>query len=138
MMNKIDLQFHHLGLAVRNPEKAIQMLSILEYQIGEKVFDPLQKVNLIFCKAKIQPDIEIIFPETSPSPIDKILNTNNELIYHLCYKTRDLQRTLAHLKSIGLRIFPLVKSKPAILFNNQHVSFYQVAGFGMIEILEEL
>jgi len=49
-MKQFGLEFHHLGLAVRQAEGAIAFLRGLEYLIGRQVYDPLQKVNLVLCR----------------------------------------------------------------------------------------
>jgi methylmalonyl-CoA/ethylmalonyl-CoA epimerase len=43
------LQFHHLGLAVRAPERALRFLRGLGYVTGPACYDPLQRVNLLLC-----------------------------------------------------------------------------------------
>lgn len=136
-VNDLDLEFHHLGLAVSQPNKAIQFLGLLNYEIKEKVFDPLQGVNLIWCHSKDQPNIEIIYPQSLPNPIERLLNVNGELIYHICYAIDDRESTLGVLKAKGFRILPIVEPKPAVLFQNRKVSFYRIVGFGTIELLEK-
>ena len=62
MKNSFGLTFHHLGLAVRTPEKALLFLSGLGYTNGPKIYDEYQEVNLIFCDHHDMPDVEIIYP----------------------------------------------------------------------------
>jgi methylmalonyl-CoA/ethylmalonyl-CoA epimerase len=113
------------------------MLSLLGYTIGESIYDPLQRVSLIWCRSNNQPDVEIICPSGAPNPIEKILVANGEIIYHTCYATNDLSTTLHRLTAHGFRLLPLVDPMPAALFGNKKVSFYRIAGFGTIEILED-
>lgn len=135
-MNKYGLAFHHLGLAVANPHKAKGLLKGLGYSIGEEVEDDLQQVKLIMCQSNHMPDVEIIFSGEIPGPIDNIIQTSGEGIYHMCYTTKNLSETLTQLKRDGNRLICVSPSKPAILFGGKQVSFYMVTGFGLIEILE--
>lgn len=135
-MNAYGLDFHHLGLGVRTPETAIKFLEDTGYAIGPAVYDPEQNVNLALCIATAGPDVEIIWKGEGKSPIDQILSRKNGLVYHLCYATDDLQGALSRLEDAGHRQIMLAPPKPAILFDGLYVSFYEVVGFGTIEIID--
>jgi len=136
-MNRAGLIFHHFGLAVRQPADAIAWLTALGYRIGETVFDPGQNVHLILCECDQQPAVEIIYPGNGPGPVDAMVRRHaSGIIYHAGYETRNLAATLAHLESAGLRAICVASPQPAPLFGGRPVSFYQVAGMGLIEILE--
>ena len=136
-MNSLGLVFHHFGLAVRKPEPSIAWLTALGYRIGETVFDPVQNVHLILCPHDEQPAVEIIYPGPGPGPVDGLVQRHaSGIIYHTCYETTDLPATLAHLETAGLRIVCVSPPKPALLFGGRPVSFYNVVGLGLIEILE--
>jgi len=136
-MNKYKLFFHHLGLAVRQPEMAIRFLSGLEYEIGPSIRDDLQNVNLIICIKNTMPAFEIISETKTAGPLTNILKSNSSLIYHVCYESDVLDESLAALESDGFRVIPISEPKPAVLFAGRKVSFYHVHGFGLIEILEK-
>ena len=131
------LTFHHYGLALRKDKDAIGFLKPLGYLIGDLVFDPLQNVNLRLCTHASMPAVEIVMPDAQgDSPITPILQRQSEMIYHICYETRDLAKTLQELDAAGLRCLCVSEPKPAILFGGRRVSFYQIVGFGLIELLE--
>jgi len=131
------LTFHHFGLAVRRPETAHLYLSLLGYSLGPAVFDPLQNVQLQMCRHPAHPAVEIISPGETPGPIDKLIERHtNGIVYHLCYETTDLNSALKAFEDAGLRVICVSEPKPALLFNNRLVSFYNVTGMGLIEILE--
>ena len=44
---------------------------------------------------------------------------------------------MAAIKSAGIRVMTVAAPKPAVLFDGKIVGFYQVKGFGLIEIVEE-
>ncbi len=131
------LVFHHHGLAVRKDETALAMLRCLGYAIGESVFDPEQNVYVRLCTSAHHPAVEIVMPGTAgKSPVDSILAKHDALLYHTCYETDDLQKTLAGLEAQGLRLVCVAARKPAVLFGGRHVSFYMTPGWGLIELLE--
>jgi hypothetical protein len=136
-MTDYGLVFHHLGLAVRKPETAITFVRGLGYGIGQPVFDPLQNVNLIFCSHLTSPDIEIIYPGLGDGPVDMLVARHaNGIIYHLCYATKNLEKTIDALSRAELRPLCVASPKPAVLFCGKQVSFYQIIGIGLIEIVE--
>jgi len=131
------LVFHHFGLAVRRPDDAMAFMSTLGYQVGEPVFDPEQNVNLIMCSHETQPSVEIIWPDNTKGPIHGLTDRHPAgVIYHVCYATDDLDAALAGLKKAGLQAVCISPRKRAPLFGGRKVSFYNVLGIGLVEILE--
>ncbi|MDD9899954.1 MAG: VOC family protein [Alphaproteobacteria bacterium] len=136
-MNLPGLTFHHLGLAVKKEDDALTMLRLQGYATGEKIFDPLQNVHVRLCTSADMPAVEIVSPpESGESPIDALIAQGSRM-YHICYETPDLGKSLAVLEDAGLRCVPLAERKPAVLFGGRHVSFYNIPGFTIIELLEE-
>jgi len=136
LINAFGLSFHHVGLACRHPEAALAFAAGLGYDAGEKIHDPVQNVNLIFCTHAQMPALEIVYPTGSVGPIDAILEKVGESLYHSCYRTADLAASLAAFKAAGQRIICVSPPKPAMLFGGRYVSFYRVKGIGLIEVLE--
>jgi hypothetical protein len=134
-MNRYGLEFHHFGLAVRSPEAAFLYLEDLGYGAGSACYDPLQKVNLAMRHHDRMPDVEVIWPGTEASPIDRMLKRNDSMIYHLCYTSADVERSVAALEEAGLEVLPLGLAQPALLFDDMEVSFYSITGVGIIEII---
>jgi hypothetical protein len=134
-MNRYGLEFHHFGLAVRSPEAAFRYLEDLGYVAGSTCYDPLQKVNLAMRHHDRMPDVEVIWPGTEPSPIDRMLKRSDSLIYHLCYTSDDVGRSVASLEGAGLEVLALGLAQPALLFGDMEVSFYSITGVGIIEII---
>lgn len=129
------LHFHHLGLAVRRPQKAFSFLATLGYRDGRQAYDPLQSVNLAMRHHPAMPDVEVIWPGDAPSPIDTLVTGGKSLVYHLCFATENADRALAELESAGHHIVQIAPPKPAILFGGLAVSFHNVLGFGMVELI---
>lgn len=136
-MTTSHLTFHHFGLAVRRPAEARKLAGRLGYQEGKTVFDPVQNVNLQLCTHATQPAVEIIWPGGDNGPVDKLVKRNQSgIVYHLCYETDNLTAALAGLEAAGLLAICISPPAPALLFDGRPVSFYNVPGIGLIEILE--
>jgi len=133
----LHLVFHHLGLAVRRPQEAKSFLTTMGYQMGEAVLDPAQNVHLMMCTHETEPEVEIIWPSETKGPIDNLTQRHaSGIVYHVCYVTDNLTAALAGLEAAGLRAVCISPPKPAPLFGGRNVSFYNVLGIGLIEILE--
>lgn len=137
--NRWGLTFHHLGLAVRDPEPAKTFLSGLGYEIGAIVYDPLQNVHLGMAVHEHMPDVEIIYPASGAGPLDGILGKHrNGLVYHMCFVAKDLDKSIEAIEAEdAIRIMTVSLPKEAVLFNGKKVSFYIVADVGLIEIIDE-
>jgi hypothetical protein len=136
-MNRYGLKFHHLGLAVKSADAAFRYLEDLGYRPGSTCYDPLQKVYLAMRHHDHMPDVEVIWPGSEVSPIDRVLKRNDGMIYHLCYTSEDVERSVAALADAGLEVLPLGAAQPAVLFDGNEVSFYSITGVGIIEIIAE-
>jgi methylmalonyl-CoA/ethylmalonyl-CoA epimerase len=138
MENLFGFRFHHLGLAAQTPDSAKNFLLGLGYHAGETIFDPLQNVRLTMCEHRSMPAVEIVSRGDGKGPLDYLLSRHSDgLIYHLCYSTSDLDRALQALVEAGLRAHCVSAPKPAILFAGKMVSFYQIIGMGLIEIIDQ-
>jgi hypothetical protein len=136
-MENPHLQFHHLGLAVRRPEEALKFLGLLGYKLGAPVLDPAQNVHLQMCTHPTQPAVEIIWPGLGPGPVDKLTSRHSAgIVYHVCYQTDDLAAVLQQWERAGVLVFCVSKPVPAPLFAGRKVSFYNVVGLGLVEMLE--
>jgi methylmalonyl-CoA/ethylmalonyl-CoA epimerase len=131
------LVFHHFGLAALRPDEAMAFLASLGYRIGERVFDPAQNVHLAMGAHETEPAVEIIWPGETKGPLHGLAERHPAgVIYHVCYSTDDLASALAGLEKAGLRVLCVSPPKPAPLFGGRKVSFYQVRGIGLMEILQ--
>jgi len=131
-----SLRFHHLGLAVRRSQHAATFVQALGYQVGPTVFDPNQNVNCALCIHKDAPAIEILWPGETKGPLDGLVQRHpSGIVYHMCYETDDLPGVLAELEATGLNVICISPPKVAPLFEGRTVSFYNVTGVGLIEII---
>lgn len=131
------MKFHHLGLLTKNPEKAIIFLTHLKYKVGPRIFDSEQNASLYFCTSRNMPNIELIVPAENNQKLQKLFVNFDDLIYHTCYITPSIDKTLQSLKAKGISLITVVKPVPAVLFGGKKVSFYYASGIGLIELLEQ-
>jgi hypothetical protein len=137
MLSGLHLAFHHLGLAVRRPREATAFLLAQGYRMGDPVLDPAQNVHLMMATHDTEPEVEIIWPGDTQGPIDGLTQRHPAgIIYHVCYETDDLAAALTALEKAGVRSVCISPPKPAPLFGGRPVSFYNLIGIGLIEILE--
>src|SRR5260370_29896783 len=131
------LAFHHFGLAVRKPDDGVAFLSMLGYRMENPILDKIQNVHLMMGWHDSQPAVEVIYEGTDAGPIDKLIQRHPQgIIYHVCYVTTNLQESLDQLETAGLRVLCISSPKPALLFQDRMVSFYNIVGMGLIEILQ--
>ncbi len=136
-MQNPHLKFHHFGLAVRRPEEAQIFVSTLGYRLGNPVFDPAQNVHLQLCVHETHPVVEIIWPGSAGGPIDKLAQRHaSGIVYHVCYETDNLDAALARFNDAKLNVICISPPTPAPLFGGRTVSFYNIIGIGLIEILQ--
>ena len=135
--NRFGLQFHHFGLAVRNPEAAFRYLQSLGYTVSSIAHDPLQRVNLALCCHSEMPRVEVIWPGEDPSPIDKMIRHHSGLVYHLGYTAESPERAVTAIEQAGLTIVAASTSKEAVLFGGREVAFFFVENVGLIEIIRD-
>ena len=133
--NRFGLNFHHFGLAVRNPDDAFHYFRSLGYTISSTVHDPLQRVNLALCFHSEMPRVEVVWPGDDPSPIDAMIKRRSGLVYHLCYTAESPNRAVAAMEQAGLSIVAAGTPKEAVLFGGGEVSFFFVENVGLIEII---
>jgi methylmalonyl-CoA/ethylmalonyl-CoA epimerase len=135
-MQGYGLAFEHFGLATRNAPSTLGFLRGIGYTTPEVVHDPLQRVNLVMCRHASMPAVEVIFSDGGPGPLDAILAQQSQAIYHLCYRSVNLDASLSAMRAAGHRFTVVSPPTKAVLFGGHPVSFYLVRGFGLIEILE--
>lgn len=135
MINGYGLSFHHFGLGVRTPERAIHFAGALGYNVSAPLRDVGQNVNLIWCTHPLMPAIEIIFPTETPGPLASVLQRSDSLIYHLCYECADIGQSIENMIGGGERVVEITPPTPAPLFEGREVAFVLINGFGVVELV---
>jgi methylmalonyl-CoA/ethylmalonyl-CoA epimerase len=129
------MEFHHIGIATKDIEKSSYIYSLFGYKAGNKIFDPIQKVELCFLEKVGFPIIELVSPVEESSPVNNILNKNGTVPYHTCYAVDDLVAEIVKFKKE--KFIVVVSPVTAIAFDNRRVCFLYHKMSGLIELLEK-
>lgn len=132
-----DLRIHHVGVAVTDIESAAEVYRANGYLCSEKVFDPIQNVNICFAEKPDELRAELIAPAGENSPVSEILKKSGgePEVYHLCYAVTDIKQIITDLrKERWLLVRPPVN---AVACDNAKVAFLFSKEGGLIELLEQ-
>lgn len=135
-MKKFDLNFHHLGLATDNYNLTLKILKKLSYRVKSVKTHKYYNVKNALCVSKNMPSIEIVSKTKSKSPIDKIIKKNKQLVYHICYITKDFSQTRKKLKQHKIHVMKISDSYLSP-FEGIMSSFFFIKGLGIVEIMDE-
>jgi len=133
-MKNFGLKFHHLGLATDNPSLTLKILKNIGYKPIKTRSNKNYNVKNIICSSKSHPTIEIVAKMGGKSPIDNIVKKNKNLVYHICYSSKNLKKTLNMMKKKKLSIVKISNSYLSP-FEGVDASFFFLRGIGIIEIM---
>lgn len=131
------MEFHHIGVAVKNLNDSIADYSRMGYELTSQgiVVDNIQKVRLAFLSNYGGPIIELVEPESNSSPVKGVLDRNGSGPYHTCYEVEDIKTTLKVLLTQGF--IQVSKIVPAIAFDDRNICFVYNSNVGVIELLNK-
>ena len=135
-MNNFGLKFHHLGMATNDLKLSMNLLKKAGYKIDKVRLNKNYNVKNAICSSKNQPNIEIVSKVKGKSPIDSILKKSNSSIYHICYMTKNLKKTLAKLKKSKVQVIKITDSYLSP-FEGVDASFFFIKGMGIVEIMDQ-
>lgn len=104
-------RIHHVGIAVRNLEKAFGFyrdLLGLHVHATATVEEQGVRAALLTIGGS---EIELLEPIRAESPVGKFLEKRGEGLHHVCFETDDIESELERTKAKGL---PLIDLKPRI------------------------
>ena len=132
-----DLKIHHVGVAVADIESATAVYRENGYLCSEKIFDPIQNVNICFAEKPDELRAELIEPAGENSPVSEILKKSGgePEVYHVCYTVSDIDQAVSDLRKE--RWLPVRMPVPAVACGNARVAFLYSKEAGLIELLEE-
>tara|TARA_B100000242_G_scaffold211984_1_gene154259 strand:- start:620 stop:1039 length:420 start_codon:yes stop_codon:yes gene_type:complete len=133
-MKNFGLKFHHLGLATDNPKLTLKILKNIGYKPIKTRSNKNYNVKNIICSSKSHPTVEIVAKMGGKSPIDNIVKKNKNLVYHICYSSKNLKKTLNMMKKKKLSIVKISNSYLSP-FEGVDASFFFLRGIGIIEIM---
>lgn len=86
-----ELKLHHIGVAVRNIEKELEIFQMLGYETCSDIFeDKIQRMKGVFIKAKNQPRLELIEGIGEDNPVKSHILKGNKF-YHFAYETKNIE-----------------------------------------------
>ncbi len=129
-------KIHHIGLAVKSLEEALQVYQgVLGLESeGTEVVES-QGVRVAFLPVG-DTCLELLEPITDASPLARFLANRGEGIHHICLEVTDIVAALAELKQHGIR---LIDDKPRTGAGGTRVAFVHPSSMHgvLIELHEE-
>lgn len=125
------LNFHHVGIACRDMEKAAQFVRSTHTIVGDSgcVFDERQNIHVQLLRDRSGLAIELI-----NGPVVADLIQRDITYYHICYEVADLNAAVQNLLTQGcIKALGPIK---ATLFDDREVAFL-MSPLGLIELLEK-
>lgn len=132
------MQFHHIGIVVKNLEygkseivKFVDIVSIsdevIDQEIGVKILFITDSKNIVY---------ELIEPYGRHSPVDGVLSRKKDYLNHIAYSTNFFDNEVVRLRTEGM--IPLGPPKAAKAFNGSKVIFFLTPLGFIIELIENV
>ena len=130
-----EFTFHHVGVAVRDLQKAIlDYRNLFNYNLTSGPFDdPIQNVSVCFLsRGEGDTTIELVAPLGPDSPIHRVLKKGGGT-YHICYQVSDINSAIGHLTGQGS--FLLSGPVPAVAFQMRAIAWL-MTDFDVVELMQ--
>lgn len=128
-------EFHHIGIAVFDIEETAKIYVAAGFEKSQTIYDPIQNVFICFLNKKGMPQLELLAPKDSTSPVSKTLEKNGVTPYHNCYEVPNIENAVADLRK--MRFVAVSKPEPACAIDNRRVCFLFNKNVGLIELVEK-
>lgn len=128
------MKLHHIGIATKDVEATTSLLEYLGYHAGNTAYDENQNVNVRFLYSDVAPTVELLFGGGQRSSVDSIIEKNGTSVYHLCYETEDMDKTVSEMRDQGY--IPIGTKKESLIDGKKVLFLYHIDNV-MIELLEE-
>ena len=124
------MKLHHIGIAAENMEDMIAYVQAMfpVKKISDTVFD--EKQNGTLCMITLEDDSKI---ELITGPVVAGRVKKRQFLYHTCYETEDLNKSMADFIEKGAVV--ISEPKEAVLFQLRKVAFL-MTDLGIVELLE--
>lgn len=126
---------HHVGIAVRNLDAAVERYRLLGLALDFVEDVPAAGVRVAFLNAGDM-RVELLTPLTADTTVARFLEKRGEGLHHLAFRTADLVSELAQLEGQG---FELVDRAPRPGAHGSRVAFLhpRSAHGVLIELVQE-
>ena len=135
MVEKYNLEFHHIGCLTKNIEetKKTYLTGLGIKDCSETFHITSQKVKVCFLKNLSDTYLELVEPMDDNAPLTRLMNNKN-IFYHLGYLTGDFEATINHLIS---NEYILVTQFNSEAFSNKLCAFLYSPEKHFIEIIQK-
>lgn len=132
------MRLHHMGFVVADIAAAMPgFLRSLGATWDSQIFaDPNQKVKVAFLTIRPgDPQVELVEPDGSDSPVLRFLNEKGGGLHHACYEVHNLELELSDFRGRGSLIAK--RPKPAVAFQGRRIAWVLTPEKFLVELLEE-
>jgi methylmalonyl-CoA/ethylmalonyl-CoA epimerase len=130
-----DLQFHHIGYAVRDIHVTTEYYIKAGWIMSEIYHDIIQDARIAILSKNTFPLIELVAPVNENSPVIKTLDKMGVTPYHVCYETNDIEQSVTSLRK--QHFLMLFKPVEAIAFEKRKICYLYNKHVGLIELLNK-
>jgi methylmalonyl-CoA/ethylmalonyl-CoA epimerase len=132
----LDLDFHHVGVLVKDIAKARSHYARLGYLPATEVFnDHVQTALVQFLKLPgICPYLELVAPDGAESKLAGALRKGGGL-HHVCYSTADIEGTCKDLWTAGW--FLVAPPVGAVAFGGRRIAWLMGPDRLLMELVEK-
>ncbi|MEX2161063.1 MAG: methylmalonyl-CoA epimerase [Anaerolineales bacterium] len=110
----------HIALVVEDIDKSLQFWQeALGMRVSHMEHVPSEKSVVAFLPAK-ESEVELVQPTMEESGVSRFLEKRGPGMHHICFEVYDIEATIAHLKSKGVR---LINEKPEIGTGGKKIAF---------------
>jgi len=109
------MKIHHFGFVVENIDSELKYLH--KQKLDNRVYDPVQKAELVSLIADNQTMIELISPKDEQSFTWNYLKKNGGGFHHICYEVENLDEAKKFFQEN--RILKVLGPVDAVLFNRK-------------------
>lgn len=132
------MKIDHIGIAVKSIDHAVPQFKTLGFVTeGECYFDNSRKICVQYMMNGYV-KIELVAPlnKDISSPVDRYIGMGKTYaMYHICYETDNIIKTMSELKKQGY--FPMEQPIQSIAMNDRKAAYMFHKDIGLVELVEE-
>ena len=98
-----EFRIDHLGVAVRDLDKARMFYELLGMQVGPSETVPHEQVRVAMIQAG-ESRIELLEPTDEDSVVGRFLDRRGEGLHHVALQVDDIADVFAEMKAAGMRL----------------------------------
>lgn len=128
-----EIKLDHIGVAVNGDSKSLYEILGLKYE-GDEVVSS-EGVRVEFLNTSNDAKIELLHPLNDQSPVHKFIEKRGAGIHHICFRVKNLDSLVEHLKKKGIQ---LITEFPKMGAHNCRIIFIHPKSTGgvLIELSE--